>query len=253
MINTRFSVAVGLALTVCTLATTTTFAQTTVRVHGATTASKLLLAKKEAIETKTGVKLEVVGNGSGRGLTDLIAGSADIAMVGSSLKATAAAMNKEKPGSVEVSGLTEIPLNKVKLNLIVHPSAGIKTLTLSQLSSVLTGATRNWKEVGGSDVPIKLVIPFVGDGARTSVQDAVMDGADFAKDAIVRSLSKEIYPIVAQLPGACGFVSAKNTEGNVTVCSTDKEFFMPMVLVVKGEPSSDIKKVVEETRPLFVE
>lgn len=252
MTKTKFCL-LGLCCAVMATTLLTASAQTTVRLHGATSPAKILQPKKEAIEAKTGTKLEIVGNGSGRGLTDLIAGSADVAMVGASLKATAAVMNKEKPGSVDVAGLTEIPLSKIKLLVISHPGNGVKSLTLNQLADVFSGKVSNWKEVGGSDLPIKIVLPFVGDGARTSVQDQVLNGGDYAKSAVLRNLSKELSPVVAQLPGACSFVSAKNVDGNVSVISIDKELFMPMVFVVKGEVSGEIKKVVDEARPLLAE
>ncbi len=230
----------------------TASAQTTVRIHGAVTPGKILQAQKDVIETKTGVKLEIVGNGSSRGLADLADGAADIAMVGSSLKATAAVANKEKPGSIDTSGLTEIPVSKVTLLFVTHPGAGVKSLTTGQTKDILSGKIKNWKDVGGNDVPIKVVLPFVGDGSRTSIQEEILGGADFTKDALLRNLSKDITPIVVQMPGACSALSAKNVEGsNVAVVKTETELFMPLVLVVKGEPGAEIKKVIEEAKSIL--
>lgn len=216
-----------------------------VRAHGAVSMEKLMSAQKQAIESHCGVTLTVVGNGSGRGLTDLSAGLADIAMIGGSLKAVAAACNSEKPGSVNDAGMVEVSLAKLKLVVITHPGAGVKNLTVAQLSDVLSGKVKNWKEVGGADVPAKVVLPFVGDGARVSIQEAVLKGGDFAKDAIVRNSSKDICAVVGQLPGACGFVTEKNLSGNNNSVTVDQELFMPMQLVTKSDASAAVKKVVD--------
>lgn len=224
-----------------------------VRLHGAVTLGKSLDAKKDSIESTTGAKLEIVGNGTGRGLTDLLGGSADVALLAGSLKGTAAAMNKEKPGSVAVEGLTEIPVLSVPLCVITHPAAGVKSLKEAQLRDVLSGKVTNWKDVGGSDQAIKLVLPFAGDGARITMQEALLAGADFAKDAVVRNTSKELSAVVAQLPGSISFLTAKNIEGNVEKVTVDKEFPMPLQFVVKGEPAGDVKKVIETAKTLLAQ
>jgi phosphate transport system substrate-binding protein len=236
----------GCFASVCALLlNSATFAADAVRLHGAVSMEKLFSAQKQAIESQTGTTLEIVGNGSGRGLADLSGGLADIAMIGGSLKAVADAMNKEKAGSVDPAGMQAVSIADLKLAVVTHPALGVKSLTAAQLRDVLTGKAKNWKEVGGPDAPIKVVLPFAGDGARVSMQDALLKEAEFAKDAIVRNSSKDVCAVAAQLPGACGFVTVKNVAGEIAIVTTDQEFVMPMQLVTKGEPSGAIKKVVD--------
>ncbi len=223
----------------------------TVRLHGATSLEKIMVAQKAALESQTGLKLEIVGNGAGRGLVDLSGGQADIAMIGGSLKGVAAVMNKEKAGSVDASGMKEIPLTSVKLVTIAHPGAGVKSLTEAQLRDVLTGKTANWKDVGGPDLPIKVVLPFAGDGGRITTQETLLGGAAFATGAVVRNSAKDICVVVAQLPGTCAVLSVKNVEGNVATVAMEKELAMPLQFVVKGEPAGDIKKVVDAAKALI--
>ena len=220
-------------------------AQTVVRLHGAITMEKLLSAQRQALQTQAGVRVELVGNGSGRGLADLSAGLADVAMIGGSLKGVAEATNKEKPGSVSIDGMREIPLAAIKLVVIAHPSAGVKSLTGAQLRDVLSGKAKSWKEAGGADLPIRLVLPFAGDGARISIQESLLKGADFAKDAILRNSSKDLAVVVTQVPGACAFLSAKNAEGSGSIIPVAADLAMPMQFIVKGEMAPEVKKVVE--------
>lgn len=223
----------------------------TVRLHGAVALAKTLQANKAAIEAQAGTPIQVVGNGAGRGLADLANGEADIALMAGPLSGVAAAMNKEKPGSVDVAQLKEIPLTSARIAIITHPSSGVKTLSFAQLRDVLTGKASNWKEVGGADQPIKVVVPFGADGTRVTVQSLLFPGEDYAKGAIVRNSAKDLSVVVAQLPGACAVIGKQNVEGNVATVPTEKELLVPWSLVCKGEPSPDLKKVIAATQALI--
>jgi len=219
--------------------------------HGAITMGKLVSAQKQAIEAQAGVKLELLANGAGRGLTDLCAGQAEIALMGGSLKGVSEAMNKEKPGSVDISGLKEIPLTKVKVAFITHPGVGVKSLTDAQARDILTGKVTNWKEVGGADLPVKVVLAFAGDGARVTMQEALLKDATYLKTAIQRNSAKDISLVVSQLPGACGTLSVKNIDATVASVALEKDVEMPMSFVVKGELAGDVKKVVDAATALI--
>ncbi|MCX8070805.1 MAG: substrate-binding domain-containing protein, partial [Thermodesulfovibrionales bacterium] len=62
------------------------YAQETVRLHGSTTVQKKIIEPaKDAIEKTLGIKLSIVGNGTGNGLADLVKDKADAAMSGEEL------------------------------------------------------------------------------------------------------------------------------------------------------------------------
>lgn len=220
----------------------------TVRLHGAVALSKMMTAQKSAIESKAGAQLEIVGNGAGRGLADLCGGQADIAMLAGSLKDVANAMNKEKAGSVDITGLNEIAITSTKVLFVTHPAAGVKSLTDQQVGDVLVGKAVNWKEVGGADMPIKVVLPFGADGSRVTYQSKMLQGADYTKNAIVRNSSKDVAAVLAQLPGTCSILAAINVEGNMVAVTTEKEVMMPFAVVLKGQPSGAVQKVIDATK-----
>ena len=223
----------------------------TVRMHGAVTLDKLLRAQQAAIESQTGATLELLGNSSGRGLADLSSGSADVALIGAPLKGVAEAMNAEKPGSVNTAGMSEIPVTNIKLAFITHPSAGVKSLTTAQVRDVFSGKITNWKQAGGADVPVKLVMPFPGDGARITVRETLLQGGGFPKDMIQRNGANDLCVVVAQLPGACTILSPKNIQGAVARVALEQDVVMPMLFIVKGAPAGEIKKVVDAALPLL--
>lgn len=54
-------------------------------------------------------------------------------------------------------GKAEIFLGRVPIAFAVGPEIKVKSITLSQLEGIFTGATANWKDLGGSDNPITTV------------------------------------------------------------------------------------------------
>ncbi len=215
-----------------------------VRLHGSVTMAKTVTEHLPAIESQTGIKLEVIGNGAGRGLTDLVTGNADIALMAGSLKGVAEAVNAEKPGSVVTAGMKDYPIAGMDIVFVAHPSAGVKSINEAQARDVLSGKITNWKEIGGSDQPIKVVLPFPGDGVRITVKEVVLNGGTFAPDAIVRATSKDIAPIVSQLQGSFSILSKKNAAG-LDVLSYEKPIVMPQSFVTQGEPGGDIQKTLD--------
>jgi phosphate transport system substrate-binding protein len=56
-------------------------------------------------------------------------------------------------------GYLQIPFCKDPIVVIAHPENGIDNLTLDQVERVFGGNLTNWKELGGPDEPIILVVP----------------------------------------------------------------------------------------------
>src|SRR5277367_1824353 len=73
-----------------------------VSLHGSTTVNNVILVPKKAeIEKASGQQLEIVGNGSGRGIVDLVEVKAQIAMISAPLEDEVKKLNEKTPGSVD--------------------------------------------------------------------------------------------------------------------------------------------------------
>jgi len=57
----------------------------------------------------------------------------------------------------EATGLTSVPIVRLPLAIYAHPSAGVTALSAKQLVGIYDGTITNWKEVGGSNLRIKVV------------------------------------------------------------------------------------------------
>ncbi|MDX1486229.1 MAG: substrate-binding domain-containing protein, partial [Alphaproteobacteria bacterium] len=173
----------------------------TISIHGSTTVfANVFKANKAKIEKAAGVTLKVVSNGSGRGLADLSAGKADMGMISSDLAATVAKANKKRPGSVNPAGLTAHKLGETRVAFIVHPSNGVKTLTMDQVKAILSGQAKNWKDVGGNDKPIVIISEPTGGGIRSMVEKEVLSKASVKGTLRQVPNGTQVPLVVSQLP-----------------------------------------------------
>jgi phosphate transport system substrate-binding protein len=112
------------------------------------------LAQKWAetyMQKNPNVSIQVTGGGSGTGIAALLNGTTDLADASRELKQDEIETAKQK-------GITPV-VYKVALDgiaVIVHPDNKVDNLTLKQLSDIFSGKISNWKQLGGSDMPITL-------------------------------------------------------------------------------------------------
>src|SRR5215470_3146164 len=103
-----------------------------IEVHGSTTVSgNLLTPKKAEIEKAAGVELQIVGNGSGRGLGDLIEGKVKLAMISAPLADEAKSL-KAKGTSFDEAALRPFQVGAAHIVFAVHPSNPVRSLTSAQ-------------------------------------------------------------------------------------------------------------------------
>lgn len=112
------------------------------------------LAQKWAeiyMQNNPGVSIQVTGGGSGTGVAALLNGTTDLANSSRELKASEIESARAKGINPNV---IEVALDG--LAVIVHPNNKIDNITIKQVSDIFSGKIRNWKELGGTDMPITL-------------------------------------------------------------------------------------------------
>jgi phosphate transport system substrate-binding protein len=236
----------GIIATTTILSIHPAFAQKTIKISGSVPFKEQYFdSNLAAIKEKTNLLIEVVGNGTDRGIADLIDGRSDVAMLAAPLTDIAKKMNEKKPGYVDVSLMKETKIGDCEILLVVHPSNGIKSLTSAQAISILGGKIKNWKEVGGSDLPIAVVVAMPGNGIRTTVEKQLLKDVPFATDARQVTNPSQVIAVVAQLAGGIGPLGVSMLDPKISAVKiSDKKIIAPMLLVTKGEPSADITAII---------
>lgn len=103
------------------------------------------------MKNNPGVSIQVTGGGSGTGVAALLNGTTDLANSSRELKESELETAKTKGIQPKV---IEVALDG--LAVIVHPTNKIDNLTIKQVSDIFSGKIKNWKELGGPDMPITL-------------------------------------------------------------------------------------------------
>lgn len=121
--------------------------------------------------------------------------------------------NGEQPAIVgRYPGYTERKPEKVDMvAVLAHPSNPVEALTLEQVRKLFSGEYTNWSQVGGPDVPVKVITVHKRTG---SIEETIKNhlGVPLSPDAARLPLVSFIIPSVAQTRGAIGFLPIANVE-----------------------------------------
>ena len=212
-------------------------------VSGSTTVQKRVMEPAAAAtEAATGIKVLVRGVNTGEGFKELMAGKVSASLASTSLSA----LLKEF-GLPEDQTYREHILMKDMIVPIVNKSNSVSTLTWAQLSDINTGKITNWQEVGGSDQNIIVVTSQPTAATREVFQSVVMKKAPYLKGVQeVRSTREEI-DLVEKLKGGVGAVSQGFVAMNPNKVKEVKtaEISRPLSLITKGEPSAEVKAIID--------
>lgn len=145
-----------------------------------------------AFEKKTGIKIGLSGGGSGAGVKSTLAGTVDIGGVSRELK------DEETK-----QGLVAYAIGWGAVGLVANKSVPVDNLSSKQIKDLLTGKIRNWKDVGGPNIAVKVVVSTPGCACREEFQEMIMNKEPYASDAIISPM-KTLSDTVKNTPGSIG-------------------------------------------------
>jgi phosphate transport system substrate-binding protein len=123
-----------------------------IQIKGSDTELNAVQALAEAYMNKNdSVSIAVTGGGSGAGFAALINRKADMAIASRAITPSEVAQCRAKgidPNYI-VFGIDG-------LSIIVNKANKVKSLTMDQVAKIYKGDMKNWKDVGGADMPISL-------------------------------------------------------------------------------------------------
>jgi len=206
----------------------------------------LPLTQKEAevfMNKNTGSSIMVTGGGSGVGLAALQTGTTDIAQ--SSRK-----MKLDEKMKMQDAGKTciETIIAYDAIAVIVNPANKISQLTREQLESIYTGKVKNWKEVGGDDIPVVLYSRESSSGTFEFFKEHVLNAKNFAPTAMLMPATGAIVQSVSQTKGAIGYIGLAYIESNVKAL---KVSYDKGATYVAPSIETAMNKTYPITRPLY--
>lgn len=190
------------------------------------------------------VKINVAGGGSGAGIKAAQNGTSDIGASSRELKA-------------EEKNVKEFVIAKDAIALITNPANPVSELTIEQVKGIFSGELTNWKELGGIDAPITVVVREDGSGTRDAFEEIALGDSKITDDAIIQNSTGAMRTTVAATPNAIGFVSMGALNDEVKALKIDgvdvtKENVLngsykvarPFIYLTKGEPEGLTKHFI---------
>ncbi len=198
---------------------------------GSETMHEMILLLTNEFQKQNGNYLtDVRGGGSKLGIDALMGGIVDIAMVSRVLNP------QEKETLNQNNNLEEIVIAYDGAAIIVHPDNPINNIDLETLSGIFTGKIKNWKELGGEDIPIQTVIRNNYSGTGLFFKEHVLQkkdlgesffdpNANYTSSAIVVDDNIELANKVAGIRGSISYIgmgSAANSGSKIKIIMYSK-------------------------------
>jgi phosphate transport system substrate-binding protein len=166
-----------------------------VRVSGALPLTDLVSGwATDYMKSKPKVQVAVFGKTAGYGYSQFLDGQANLVMA-------TREMTKEEQHSAAAKGIRvgRALVMNIPVVLITSATNPVSALTLNQLRDIYTGGISNWKDVGGPDVPIKVLMrPYPATGVAVLFKNAVLQDLEYRKDAVIMSSFKNMVHICEQ-------------------------------------------------------
>lgn len=182
----------GIVLAACAIILTVLGLLPGPRLRLATSTSLLPLAAsvRGDLAVAFGQDVPVSAMGSAFAVSAVLRGTADIALTDVAYR---------------IAGLTQRPVARLEIAALGGPGTP-RELSLAQVTGLLQGRIRNWRDVGGKDIPVRLVLRTPGSGVRAALV-RLSDGR-LASGQIAALSNGQVLRLVRSLPGALGFVEA---------------------------------------------
>ena len=177
------------------------------------------------IEKHPHVKVAIEGGGSLAGLVALDNGGIDLAMMSRDL-------NFEEFNLDLHSNLVGIE----GVAIVIHPSMHIKSISLEQLDGIFEGSIHNWQQLGGPNAKINIYSRNEGSTTRAFVEDVVLKGAKFARDAKVFDSAAALSDAMASDSYGIGYLTNKNLDEKVKAVAINGVEISDKTLLLKLYP-----------------
>lgn len=146
--------------------------------------------------------------------------------------------------ATNIADFFPVQIGKARIYTIINKSNPVNSLTKEQLKGIFTGKVTNWKNVGGNDAEIIVVLSTMNKATNSFFQTAVLDGESFLKDIMDAGAFKDIGQKVASVPDTIAFGPLPLLDGTIKSVETPI-YSRPISILTKGKPSAKVRKLID--------
>jgi phosphate transport system substrate-binding protein len=219
-------------------------------IAGSTTVQPIVIRAAEVYpERNSGIEIGVQGGGSGTGIRMVGEGSIDIGA------------SSRELGESELLKHPDLKVHPIAIDciaIVLHPSNPIKDLSMEQIRDIFTGEIKNFREVGGPDREIVLVIREDGSGTRATFEELVLKDKEISNTALQKPASGAIRFTVAGNENSIGYLGIGYLDETVKAISVNGiqpseeniragkySISRKLYLITKDEPQGEAKKFID--------
>ena len=146
---------------------------------------------------------------SSRGFQELLAKEIEISMASRRIRPEEARELRSDGSGTMISPAQEHIVAIDSLIVITNPDNPVTALTAEQIRQIYSGQITNWSDVGGADLPIKVVTRPEGSGTRSVFEDRIFGDREAVTlaTAIVADSNEDAADLALEDPGTIAFVS----------------------------------------------
>lgn len=160
-----------------------------IKIKGSDTMLRLTeMLAAEYMKSNEGVSIYVEGGGTSGGIKSMIRGEVDICTASRSLNPDEAKLLAEYYGSIGYFYL----IAKDALSIFVNKNNPVKNLTTEQLKKIYMCEIINWKETGGLDLAIKIIIRNPNSGTHAYFKEHILNGGEYCSSADVETTASGV-------------------------------------------------------------
>ena len=219
-------------------------------IHGSTTFFRRVMEPyKAAIEADSKHELTLFPNKSLPGLIALMEGRAHMAAISASLKSEIDALQRNLPG-LDYNRLQAHEILTTRIAFGVHPSNRVRKASLHEVRKILLGEIKNWSELGGENLPIRVVLVGGGGGVTTVIESELLGGQSPKGSHIVFVRTPvQLIQVIEQERGALGFAQlALTKQRGIPELITERPIEQTLSLITLGDPTPAMNDVIQAAR-----
>jgi len=219
-------------------------------IHGSTTFFRRVMEPaKAAIEADSKHELTLIPNKSLPGLIALMEGRAHMAAISASLKSEIKALQRTLPG-MDYNRLQAHEILTTRIAFGIHPSNPVRKASLHEVRKILLGEIKNWSEMGGENLPIRVVLVGGGGGVTTVIETELLGGQSPRGSHIIFVRTPvQLVQVIEQERGALGFAQlALTKQKGIPELITERPIEQTLSLITFGDPTPAANEVIQATR-----